>query len=243
MWYDYKDIFYENNEYKKTVESMKELESYDIHENCEIIGDSTFHGNEKLNVFICPSNLQKIEIEAFAGCTQLKNVTFNEGLQEIECSAFESCNKLSAIILPNSLKFLGSSAFAGNLNVSQIKIGDNLKEILSDTFYGMSRIEELDLNKIEIIQAHAFGGYEIGTLKLPSTLKNIDKYSFYDCEIDEIIFEGTKGMFERITGGKQFLEKHKVKFNVPTLEEMIDKGFSLKEISAIYNDNKAEREL
>lgn len=244
MWQDYKEVFYENDKFLKTVESMQDLENYELHENCEIIGDSTFHGNEKLTTFVCPKNLQTIEIEAFVNCSHLKKVVFNEGLKRIEENAFGNCSSLSSIILPNSLEYIGPNAFVGGFDVIQIRIGENLKEILSDVFYGDGRINEIDLNKVEHIHAHAFGGYSIGTLKLPSTLKSIDKYAFCsDCEIDRIIFEGTKGMLERVEGGSQFYKKYsdKIKFNVPTLEEMIDKGFSLKEITTIYNDNKEER--
>lgn len=76
------------------------------------IGNGAFYmGNLKtLNL---PSNIKRIDINAFSDCYNLYEVVLNEGLQIIGNSAFARCSSITELVFPSTLINIGTSAFSG----------------------------------------------------------------------------------------------------------------------------------
>jgi len=239
MWYDYKDIFYEDKTFEKTVELINERrETYILHDKCKIIGDSTFHkcNIKKMDI---PSSVEEIETEAFVECQNLKNVKFNEGLKKIGACAFEGCFSLGPDLrLPNSLETLEQGAFAYCCSLKYITLGNELKILPTRIFEGCRNVLEISFSNIEQICAKAITDAELKKITLPITLKEIDYFSFDGCKIGNITFEGTKEMFFKIIGGKEFYERYKkiMEFETPTLEKLLDNGFSMKDANNLIKN-------
>ena len=49
---------------------------------------------------------------AFAGCDELRNITFSSNITRIDSAAFSHCESLTRLNLPPELKYLGDHAFA-----------------------------------------------------------------------------------------------------------------------------------
>ena len=58
-----------------------------------------------------PKGTQVIGEEAFAYCSNLKNVVFPESVTEIEPLAFYSCHGLTTMTIPDSVTIIGKDAF------------------------------------------------------------------------------------------------------------------------------------
>ncbi len=244
MWYDYKNIFYEDENYTKAVEIMNESDNYELHENCQIIGDSVFHGQE-FDDFEIPASVKTIEIEAFQNCSRLRSLKFNEGLKKIEVNAFANCYGLGPFLsIPNSVEKMEKGAFAFCSSIKKIELGDNLKELCTGVFECCSDVEEIDFNKIERIYAQAITDANFEVLKLPTSLKEIDFFAFDNCKIEKIVYEGSQGMFLKIKGGKEFFKGYSkiMEFETPTLEKLLDGGLSLKDANRIIKEEDVFKE-
>lgn len=86
-----------------------------------------------------------------------------EGVIEIGQSVFSKMNFIKEVILPNSLKKIEEFAFEFCDNLKKVHFGEN----------------------IEIIEKRAFYGVELGKVKLPKSVKIVERSSF--CGTDELI--------------------------------------------------------
>ncbi|MBE7090984.1 MAG: leucine-rich repeat domain-containing protein [Clostridiales bacterium] len=74
-----------------------------------------FRGFDNLKKITIPKSVTSIEIEAFAGCTNLEEVVFvgNSGLKTIGPSAFKNCSKLTKFVIPKNVEDIMIEAFVG----------------------------------------------------------------------------------------------------------------------------------
>lgn len=70
--------------------------------------------------FVIPDGVQKIAVQAFAGCPGLNRISFPEELTDIERGAFINCIGLNNVRLPASLATLGDYAFSGCKSLSDV---------------------------------------------------------------------------------------------------------------------------
>ena len=83
--------------------------------NVTTIGKEALSEMQKLEEFVFPDKLDKIEDGAFFNCKALKNLKFNSKLRYIGNSAFASDAQIieTSIIIPSSVKYIGPAAFFG----------------------------------------------------------------------------------------------------------------------------------
>lgn len=95
-----------------------------FNDNITYVGSQLLNGFTTLTDVVLPASLTKIGAGAFAGCTNLENITpLSEGLESIGLSAFQNCKKLeltqelpSTITKIEQWAFLNSGvAFTGSL--------------------------------------------------------------------------------------------------------------------------------
>lgn len=151
---------------KNAFAQCKNLESINLPENLELIGDWAFYdcGIKRLQL---PNKLKHIGENAFWGCeklsgsieipsgvTKLSNnvfgfspiqeVKFHEALTEIGDCAFVKCH-LKTLDLPSSLISIGNYAFSDNWFLTGITIPESVKFLGTEAFSELGRIEYIKI--------------------------------------------------------------------------------------------------
>ncbi len=107
-----------------------------------------------------PSNVQRIESYAFAGCTSLQSVEFEGGVNYIGAYAFYNCQKLNNVTLPSSMRTIANCAFGACYGLEAIELNYGLQSLGHSAFANCTRLSEL---------------------ALPATLYEIGSYAFRNC--------------------------------------------------------------
>ena len=153
-----------------------------------------FYHCEKLQNITLSDNIKVLKSHTFSDCTSLTKIELPKNLEEIEVRAFFKCN-LKEITLPKNLEKMGNDVFGQNKNLSIIKITEGNEIFEFDETRGMliqknNELKEKDIvfmtdnalksnttldvpegvTGIEVV----LDSYNIQTVKLPSSLKNID---------------------------------------------------------------------
>lgn len=102
----------------------------------------------------------KVADNAFAGNTNITDVTLGENITEIGANAFKNCTKLTNIITQNEdLTTIGASAFAGAKALTEIDFSESsLKTIDANAFSGCKKLKTIKLNgnKLTKVGKNAF---------------------------------------------------------------------------------------
>ncbi|HEY3421490.1 MAG TPA: leucine-rich repeat protein [Methanomassiliicoccales archaeon] len=109
------------------------LTSVQIQADVRSIGDSAFYqSGATINI---PATVQKIENNAFYGCTGLTAVAIPDGVTTIGSGAFQGCTNLNSLTLDGaiSLSSVGSNAFASTA-IQSVTIPDSVASIGTDAF-------------------------------------------------------------------------------------------------------------
>lgn len=92
------------------VTNLKYVKKLEIPSTVEIIFRSAFKYHYELES-VRINSTKGIGMDAFSGCTNLKQVILPNNLTTIEKYAFEKCSKLLEIILPVNVKVIGENVF------------------------------------------------------------------------------------------------------------------------------------
>lgn len=159
-----------------------------------------------LETIYIKSTVKTIEIQAFEGCKNVRQIIFEEGstLEAIEDNAFKGCEALEEFELPISVKRLGDGVLAGCNNVKKVSIPfvgnqreDNPKDLLAtDIFVRLfggtaaiqdylvpETLEKVEIYDIELIHNATF--YRCKNVKeiiLPKEMTYIGVNAFYGCK-------------------------------------------------------------
>lgn len=121
---------------------------------------------KKLTTLTLPSTIESIGFAAFAGCYQLRSVTFPTTLAAIDDYAFAGC-ALTSVNIPANVKVMGKGVFSrcesltsatidaeliggftflGDIRLSQVNIGPNVKRISKGMFNGCTALKMLNVD-------------------------------------------------------------------------------------------------
>jgi len=159
------------------------------------IGQYAFMSTGITSVTI-PSSVTSIGSMAFHGCTKLKTVTFSEGLMTIGRSAFGYCPSLESVDIPSSVTSIGEKAFNQGYALSAIRVhADNPNySSLDDVLYDKAQTTLIAWpagkggacvipEGVTSIQKEAlYVCNHITSVSIPSTLTNLDGYTFVVCD-------------------------------------------------------------
>ena len=121
------------------------------------IADYAFAGETDVAEVSLPSSLVYIGTGAFAECSGLSSITISNAITEIAPYAFYKCSALAQITLPDGLTKIGRSAFYETSGLASIAFPNHLQEI----------------------GAYAFYGSGLRTLTFPDSMQKIDECAFY----------------------------------------------------------------
>ena len=192
------------------------LESVELKEGLNIIGEQAFEGCEKIEKIELPEEVTQIKWGAFRNCTNIKEINLPEGLNKIIVNAFHGCSSLEKIEIPEgvteikeavfkdctSLKEIKlsknttkieSSAFAGCVNLIKIDLPEGLTVISNDAFNDCSSLKEINLPKsLTTIGYRAFNSAGIEKIELPEGITQIEYNTFSNCSnLKEIVLPDT----------------------------------------------------
>ncbi len=134
---------------------------------------------------IVPEGIERIGVQAFKHCGNLKSIDLPNSLKEIEHSAFAWCEKLEGIEMPNGIKSIESSVFWDCEALADITLPNSLESIGSGAFNGCNALESISIpESVTFIDEGAFSEcYGLKSVKLPSGITEISNELFSDCDL------------------------------------------------------------
>ncbi len=180
-----------------------------------VIGEEAFCEDGSLDQVVLPEHIQKIGARAFAN-SSITSINLPESIEEIGDGAFSNCPNLVAYV-----KF-GSDAYIWCKDhhvtcIADGEIPEGVQYTVDETgivitgYTGQSSVVDLPDYAGELpvykIASYAFQNKSITGIRLPSVLKEIGTYAFYNCtgltelnipdgidSVEESAFEGCNGL-------------------------------------------------
>lgn len=148
--------------------------------NLESLGGGAFAGCISLEEIIIPEKITKIAARLFEGCRNLASIYLGSNVSTIGDYAFKD-TRLIKIELPSSVTNIGNYAFSGT-PIQSISIPEKIKIIPEYCFENCSKLESVDFQRIESIEAGAFMKCNLlNNIHLSENLRYIGDKAFYGC--------------------------------------------------------------
>ena len=109
------------------------------------IGESAFHGCDKLTSVTIPNSVMDIGDYAFESCSRLGSVEIPNSVRRIGEAAFSDCPVLSEITIPDGVTGIGSSAFYDCSGLTSIVIPASVTSIGNGAFRGCSGLTSINV--------------------------------------------------------------------------------------------------
>lgn len=161
------------------------------------IGNSAFYGCKALTNIDIPESVTEIADSAFYNCTALADVALSEGVKTIGDNAFSGCTGLTRITMSENLKTIGQNAFSGCKKLASVSIAETVNTIGESAFYNCSALKTVNITDLAAWCKISFGsstanplyyagnlklnGKTVTTLVIPSSIKSVGDYAFYNC--------------------------------------------------------------
>lgn len=149
-----------------------------------------FQGSAITTVYF-GDRVKNIPDNAFAGCSQLRNITIPEQVQQIGTRAFFNCVSLPSITIPEHVTSIGGNAFAGCANLTVLNFrarrctGVTRQEgnITYSAFQNCSSIKTVNIgDSVELLPEYMFQGCSgISRINIPKSIKQIGQHIFDGC--------------------------------------------------------------
>ncbi len=192
---------------KKTLGYLFGTESYDdgvaITQNYGASSATYYLPKTLKKVTVNASSDYDLPAYAFYGCKNLTDIVLNGSVKSIGNYAFSGCYNITKIVIPQATTKIGNYAFEGCTRLNgkastesdasiQFATTTNLTEIGSYAFVATRLVNVTLPEGLVKLGDHAFSSKVTGatlndasklqTIVLPSTLTEIDEYTFYFCE-------------------------------------------------------------
>ena len=117
--------------------------------------------------------VSEIGERAFYNCDAMTGVVIPQGVRKIANAAFEGCCGLQTVTIPSGITNIGESVFLSCTNLTAIYVDAN------NRYYSSTDGVLYNKDKSELICVPAGKG---GRFEVPSSVKRISKYAFYECK-------------------------------------------------------------
>ncbi|BFU23508.1 leucine rich repeat protein, BspA family protein [Entamoeba histolytica HM-1:IMSS-B] len=180
----------------------RNLQHIKLPEGITSIQKSSFENCKSLVSIELPKSLISIGDHAFSFCDSLEHIVLPEKLQYLYEECFSNCKSLKSINLPSSLLFIGEKSFDGCVVLNEVywndsknftvKVSLRIAELLwkkgvqCDSVIFTTEDRILHQNKVPNgvteLSKGSFFGSDVEIVSLPSTVKKIGDYCFYQCK-------------------------------------------------------------
>lgn len=163
---------------------------------------SIFKENKTIKRVEFEDGITLIPTGAFLYCSNLEEVVIPDSVTTIGNDIFGYCTSMKEVVIPDSVTELGGGII-NNSGVEKITIGGGVKTLLNIS--GAENLKVAILKEgVEELGAGSFrGNLALKELHLPSTLKKIGNYAFYngDAIVEKIYYNGTRDDWKKIYKG------------------------------------------
>ncbi|MBP5338113.1 MAG: leucine-rich repeat domain-containing protein [Prevotella sp.] len=121
---------------------------------------------------VIPEDVRYIAPQAFAGCTNLKKISFPERMKEIGEEAFKDCQGLETVEIPQGVRFVKPGMFKGCSSLRELTLSKSVERLQKDAFAGCSSLTTINCGKkYPPIIENAFDEYK-ATVYVPNGMTN-----------------------------------------------------------------------
>lgn len=159
-------------------------------ENISTIGNYAFAGLSEVTEITLPTTVYEIGDYAFKNCTGLKSVEIPDSLELgiISEGMFYGCTSLETIKLPDNIREIENYAFANCKSLRSFIVPKDVTQISEGTFLNCESLSNITLgNEITAIESSAFAGCGLTEIQLPSGITSISEEAFAGNKFTEII--------------------------------------------------------
>ena len=96
--------------------------------------------NTEITDLVIPNGVERINSNAFVGCSFLKSLTIPNSVTSIGENAFSGCSSLTSVVIPNSVTSIGENAFSGCSSLTSVVIPNSVTSIGWGAFEGCSSL-------------------------------------------------------------------------------------------------------
>ena len=211
-----------------------DIESVSLPSTLQKIGKWAFDSLAVTSIKI-PKRVEEIGTGAFAGCENLKTLTFegfgsSSSLQKIGNNAFRK-TAVSVVKIPKSVKELSGFFRCEQLAEVVFESSSELQKIGSSTFYNTA-ISQIEIpQSVEVIERDAFAYTQISSIFIPKKVKELS--GFNGCEkLTEVTFETPSEL--QIINSKAFSRTAITQIEIPeNVEEIKMDAFYRTQIASV----------
>lgn len=149
------------------------------------IGNEAFALCSQMKEIVIPGSIESIGTAAFGRNMALESVTIMNGTVSIGTYAFDSCINLKSVTLPDSLFEIGDRAFYLCSALSEINFPENIAYIGERAFYGTA-IQSADIPAGTVGVGVFENCTKLKTAKLQAVY-TVPNYAFSECEALETV--------------------------------------------------------
>ena len=111
-----------------------------IPDTVEVVGESAFENNQKVQFVVIPKSVKRLDAYVFWGCNNLEEVVLGKGLTAVDEYSFVGCTGLKQITIPENVQSIDAQAFAGCINLTDIYIPATVTGIAEDAFLNCDNV-------------------------------------------------------------------------------------------------------
>lgn len=111
-----------------------------IPDTVEVVGESAFENNQKVQFVVIPKSVKRLDAYVFWGCNNLEEVVLGKGLTAVDEYSFAGCMGLKQITIPENIQSIDAQAFAGCVNLTDIYIPATVTGIAEDAFLNCDNV-------------------------------------------------------------------------------------------------------
>jgi hypothetical protein len=121
--------------------------NFSIPSNVTRIENDAFYSCSDITSITIGSSVTEIGTNAFYFCFDLTNVIIPDNVTTIDDSAFDFCPNLASVVIGNGVTNIGNSAFASCNSLTSVSLGDNVASVGDFVFAGCSSLTNVTIGK------------------------------------------------------------------------------------------------
>ena len=184
------------------------LAELNIPASLKVVSWSAFSSTKLKKVTVADgSQLQSINKEAFKGCKDLEEFTFegSSTLNKIQADAFSGDDKLKSFVIPENVTILEKGAFNGasDLEIITFKQPATITAIGEGAFQGAKALKKIELpNSVTTISKDAFNTCSgLTEIVIPASVTSIDPTGFQECaKLEKFTVDKNNPVYSSVDG-------------------------------------------